>query len=77
MRKEAGSIIAIKAGIHAASRFLRHADIQITSMHYADHKGRVTVNMGDLLGLKNVTLFPPDAHQENTSAANKLPNHHK
>ena len=46
LRKEAGSIIATKAGIHAASRFLRHADIQITSMHYADHKERVSVDMG-------------------------------
>jgi integrase len=58
LRKEAGSIIATKAGIHAASRFLRHADIQVTSMHYADYKERVTVDMDDLLGAENVTPFP-------------------
>ena len=58
LRKEAGSIIATKAGIHAASQFLRHADIQITSMHYADHKERVSVDMGDLLGVDNVTPSP-------------------
>jgi hypothetical protein len=43
---------------YAASRFLRHADIQVTAMYYADHKERVTVNIGDLLGAENVTLFP-------------------
>ena len=58
LRKEAGSIIATKAGIHAASQFLRHADIQVTAMHYADHKERVTVDMGALLGEENVTVFP-------------------
>ena len=40
LRKEAGSLVATEAGIHAASRFLRHADIQITSACYADHKER-------------------------------------
>ena len=49
LRKEAGSMIATKSGIYAASRFLRHADIQVTSMHYADHKERVTVDMGALV----------------------------
>jgi integrase len=49
LRKEAGSLIATASGIHAASRFLRHADIQVTAMHYADHKERVTVGIGKLL----------------------------
>jgi integrase len=57
LRKEAGSIIATKAGIHAASRFLRHADIQVTSMHYADHKERVTVDIGALFDPQNVTTI--------------------
>ena len=48
LRKEAGSIVATKAGIHAASQFLRHADIQVTSMHYADHKERVPVDIGSI-----------------------------
>ena len=60
LRKEAGSIIVTKAGIHAASQFLRHADIQVTSMHYADHKERVTVDIGGLLAPTNaVGLAPP------------------
>jgi hypothetical protein len=41
-----GSLTARGPGIHAASQFLRHADIQVTAMHYADHKARVTVDMG-------------------------------
>ena len=64
LRKEAGSIIATKAGIHAASQFLRHADIQVTAMHYADHKERVTIDMGALLGEENVTVFPSQAPTE-------------
>jgi integrase len=64
LRKEAGSIIATKSGIHAASRFLRHADIQVTAMHYADHKERVTVGIGNFLKLENSiesiqTISPP------------------
>jgi integrase len=55
LRKEAGSLIATKSGIHAASRFLRHADIQVTAMHYADHKERVTVGIGSFLEAQNVT----------------------
>ena len=54
LRKEAGSIIATKAGIHAASQFLRHADIQVTAMHYANHKERVTVEIGSFLPPENV-----------------------
>jgi integrase len=60
LRKEAGSIIATKAGIFAASRFLRHADMQVTSMHYADHKERVTVDMDALLTPGNTIPFQLD-----------------
>lgn len=49
LRKEAGSLIASRDGILAASRFLRHADIQVTAAHYADIKQRVTVDVGALL----------------------------
>lgn len=58
LRKEAGSIIATKSGIHAASIFLRHSDIQVTAMHYADHKERVTVALGAFLTPGNVTKMP-------------------
>jgi integrase len=54
LRKEAGSLIATNSGIHAASRFLRHSDIQVTAMHYADHKERVTVDIGAFLEPENV-----------------------
>lgn len=49
LRKEAGSLICQKAGLFAASRFLRHADVAITAQHYADQKERVTVGLGALL----------------------------
>jgi integrase len=42
LRKEVGSIIASAQGIYAASRYLRHGDIQITAAVYADKKERVT-----------------------------------
>ena len=58
LRKEAGSIVATQSGIHAASRFLRHADIQITAAHYVDHKDRITVPLGALLRPGNVADIP-------------------
>ena len=64
LRKEAGAMIATKKGIYAASRFLRHADIQVTAMHYADHKERVVVDMGALLTPENVTEMKPEATAE-------------
>jgi len=42
LRKEIGSIIASEHGIFEASRYLRHADIHITSAFYADKKKTVT-----------------------------------
>lgn len=42
LRKEIGSIIASEHGIFEASRYLRHADIHITSAFYADKKKIVT-----------------------------------
>jgi integrase len=41
LRKEIGSIIASEHGIFAASRYLRHSDIRITSAIYADKKQTV------------------------------------
>jgi integrase len=49
LRKEAGSLVCQKAGLFAASRFLRHADVAITAQHYAAQKDRVTVGLGALL----------------------------
>lgn len=42
LRKEVGSIIAANQGIYAASRYLRHGDIQITAAIYVDKKEKVT-----------------------------------
>ena len=49
LRKEAGSMICNQFGIYAASRFLRHADTQVTVQHYVDIKEKVSVNIGAML----------------------------
>lgn len=49
MRKEIGSIIATREGIFAASRFLRHSDIRITSRLYADGKKLVSAGISSFL----------------------------
>ena len=49
LRKEIGSIIATREGIFAASRYLRHSDIRITSRLYADNKALVSAGLGALL----------------------------
>jgi len=59
LRKECGSQICAKHGIHAASRLLRHTDISLTAAHYADQTRRVTFGMGNLLTMPdNVTPMP-------------------
>ncbi len=53
LRKEFGSIICDQAGIHAASRLLRHANISQTAEIYADHRNKVTAGLGmSLVGKK-------------------------
>ncbi len=49
LRKEFGSLICARAGIYAASRALRHADVAITAAHYLDEKEHVTVGLGEFL----------------------------
>ena len=71
-RKEAGSIIATKADIHAASQFLRHADIQVTSMHYADHKERVSVEIGEFLEPENVAPISEAAERAKEAICSPL-----
>lgn len=46
LRKEFGAIICEQAGIYAASKLLRHANISMTAAVYADHKKKVTSNLG-------------------------------
>ncbi len=50
LRKEIGSVIASRDGILAASRYLRHSNISITSRIYADLKKPVSAGLGALLG---------------------------
>ena len=69
LRKEAGSLVTTKSGILAASRFLRHADIQVTAMHYADHKERVTVGIGAFLRPENVTAIEEVKHDRSGQPA--------
>lgn len=49
LRKECGALVNARAGIYAASRFLRHKDIAVTSQHYLDKKERITSGLGGLL----------------------------
>ena len=70
LRREAGSIVATQSGVLAASRFLRHADIQITAAHYADHKERITVPLGAMLKPGNVADMP--RREEGTDAKASL-----
>jgi integrase len=49
LRKEAGSLVCKSAGLFAASRFLRHADTQITARHYVETRNITTVGLGAFL----------------------------
>lgn len=74
LRKEFGSLICQKAGLFAASRFLRHADTNITAMHYAAQKDRVTVGLGSLLspllpGVKPSAVEPAGVNQSSQRGA--------
>ena len=66
LRKEAGSLVATRDGIFAASSFLRHRDIAVTAAHYADKKTRTVVDAGALLKVseesaKNIVSLPRQA----------------
>jgi integrase len=47
-RKEFGSLVNRAHGIHAASKALRHADINVTNNFYTDSRVRVTPSLGKL-----------------------------
>jgi len=65
LRKEIGSIIASEHGIFEASRYLRHADIHITSAFYADKKKIVTPKtFAGLLGTPPVIPATPLVSQQ-------------
>jgi len=68
LRKEAGSIIATKSGIYAAARFLRHSDIKVTAQHYADHKDRVSIDLGALMPAEDIIPFPRESKKTKTKS---------
>jgi integrase len=60
LRKSFGSLICERAGIHQASRALRHSDIRTTSQVYVDSRSRVATGLGHLLA-PSVTDFSANA----------------
>lgn len=75
LRKEIGSIIAAEHGIFAASRYLRHSDIQITAAVYADKKKVVTPKaLEGILGNGRTTSESSKTSQaESTDKAGEVP----
>jgi len=49
LRKEAGSLVSTKSGIHAAAGFLRQKGIRVAAMHYVSHKEKVVVDIAGLV----------------------------
>jgi hypothetical protein len=60
LRKAFGSAICERAGIHQASRSLRHSDIRVTAGVYVDSRSRTSVGLGHLLGGKVVEFKQPE-----------------
>ena len=57
LRKEFGSMICASAGIHAASRALRHSAVAVTDLYYTDSRARVTTGLGKLLEPAKIVEF--------------------
>ncbi len=69
LRKEFGSQLCAKYGIHAASRMLRHTDISLTAAHYTDQTRRVTIGVGNLLAMpKNIVPMQQDGESKPQTA---------
>jgi integrase len=67
LRKEFGSLVNQRHGIHAASLALRHANIGVTALHYVDSRPRATPGLGGLLSDKVTTGdFRPRAAKKKT-----------
>jgi integrase len=71
LRKEYGCIVTEKMGIYAASRALRHADVQVTAMHYVDQKQRIVTGLGAVLAPENVTKG--NFFGKNTGSSERVP----
>ena len=73
LRKMFGSELCERAGIHQASRSLRHSDIRITSQVYVDSRSRVSVGLGHLLAPPtNITPISANAEVEREKPALKV-----
>ncbi len=59
LRKEFGSLVNQRHGIHAASAALRRADIGITARHYVAKKTSTAVGLGGLLGQQEKIVSMP------------------
>jgi integrase len=68
-RKLYGSLICDKHGVYAASRALRHADIQTTTRHYTSRTENVLPGLGGaLLSTSKVVPIKPEIVSDKTSA---------
>ncbi len=54
LRKEAGSLMNLRHGIHAASHFLGHGDTKVTEQFYVSKKERLSLGLGAMLAPQNV-----------------------
>lgn len=56
LRKLCGEALNRQAGIHAASRFLRHTSVRITEKSYIDSRARIAPDVSGVLGDKVISL---------------------
>jgi integrase len=61
LRKESGSLVAARAGVWAASAFLRHGSVQVTQAHYIERKAQSSPGFA--------TVIPIEAGKENEASA--------
>lgn len=56
LRKLCGEALNRQAGIHAASRFLRHTSVRVTEASYIDSRARIAPDVSAVLGDKVISL---------------------
>jgi integrase len=56
LRKLCGAALNEQAGIHAASRFLRHTSVRVTEGSYIDSRARIAPDVSAVLGDKVIAL---------------------
>ncbi len=71
LRKEIGSVIASRDGIFAASRYLRHSNIDITSKLYADSKHHIAAGLGAFLTANPANVVEADFKPAQTASKPK------